>query len=72
MRDMSYLQADNEMKSFSDWTGGMHFAPRFVGEMPDDVKAINEKYPRQVRTRLPPHERQAGRNVPQDPRGAGG
>src|SRR5208337_4116843 len=29
MRDMSYLQADNEMKSFSDWTGGMHFAPRF-------------------------------------------
>ena len=42
MRDMSYLQADNEMKSFSDWTGGMHFAPRFVGEMPDDVKAINE------------------------------
>ena len=42
MRDMTYLQADNEMKSFSDWTGGMHFAPRFVGEMPDDVKAINE------------------------------
>ena len=42
MRDMSYLQADNEMKSFSDWTGGMHFAPRFVGEMPDDVKVINE------------------------------
>ncbi len=42
MRDMSYLQADNEMKSFSDWTGGMHFAPRFVGEMPDDVRAINE------------------------------
>jgi VWFA-related protein len=42
MRDMTYLQADNEMKSFSDWTEGMHFAPRFVGEMPDDVKAINE------------------------------
>ena len=42
MRDMSFLQADNEMKSFSDWTGGMHFAPRFVGEMPDDVRAINE------------------------------
>ena len=42
MRDMTYLQADNEMKTFSDWTGGMHFAPRFVGEMPDDVRAINE------------------------------
>jgi hypothetical protein len=42
MRDMTYLQADNEMKSFSDWTGGMHFAPRFVGELPDDVGAINQ------------------------------
>ena len=42
MRDMTYLQADNQMKTFSDLTGGMHFAPRFVGEMPDDMKAINE------------------------------
>ncbi len=42
MRDMTYLQADNQMKTFSDMTGGMHFAPRFTGEMPDDVKAINE------------------------------
>jgi VWFA-related protein len=42
MRDMTYLQADNEMKAFSDMTGGMHFAPRFTGELPDDVKAINE------------------------------
>ena len=42
MRDMTYLQADNEMKFFSDATGGMHFAPRFVGELPDDVQAINQ------------------------------
>ena len=42
MRDMTYLQADNQMKTFSDMTGGMHFAPRFTGEMPEDVKAINE------------------------------
>jgi VWFA-related protein len=42
IRDMTYLQADNEMKSYSDITGGMHFAPRFVGELPDDVRAINE------------------------------
>ncbi len=42
MRDMTYLQADNQMKTFSDLTGGMHFAPRFQGELPDDVKAINE------------------------------
>jgi VWFA-related protein len=42
MRDMTYLQADNQMKTFSDLTGGIHFAPRFVGELPDDVRAINE------------------------------
>ncbi len=42
MRDMTYLQADNQMKTFSDLTGGMHFAPRFVGELPDDVRDINQ------------------------------
>jgi VWFA-related protein len=42
MRDLTYLQADNQMKTFSDMTGGMHFAPKFTGEMPDDVKSINE------------------------------
>ena len=30
MRDLTYLQADNQMKTFSDMTGGMHFAPRFT------------------------------------------
>ena len=42
MRDMTYLQAENQMKTFSDMTGGMHFEPRFTGELPDDVKLINE------------------------------
>ena len=42
MRDMTYLQADNQMKTFSDLTGGMHFAPRFAGELPDDMKDINQ------------------------------
>lgn len=42
MRDMTYLQAENQMKTFSDLTGGMHFMPRFVGELPDDMRAINE------------------------------
>jgi VWFA-related protein len=39
---MAYLQAENQMKTFSDLTGGMHFEPRFAGELPDDMKAINE------------------------------
>ena len=42
MRDMTYLQADNEMRTFSNLTGGMHFAPRFTGELPDDVRDINQ------------------------------
>jgi VWFA-related protein len=42
MRDMTYLQADNEMQTFANMTGGMHYAPRFVGELPDDIRAINE------------------------------
>lgn len=48
LRDIDYLQADNQMKTFAKMTGGMWFAPRFVGEMPDifsDInKAIRSKY----------------------------
>ncbi|MGA9586381.1 MAG: VWA domain-containing protein, partial [Terracidiphilus sp.] len=48
MRDIDYLQADNEMKTFAKMTGGMWFEPRFVAEMPDifsDInKAIRSKY----------------------------
>jgi len=39
---MDYLQADNEMKTFSKMTGGMSFFPRFVGEMPDIFQSINQ------------------------------
>ena len=42
MRDMDYLQADNEMKTFSKMTGGKSFFPRFVGEMPDIFQDINQ------------------------------
>jgi VWFA-related protein len=42
MRDMDYLQADNEMKTFAKITGGMSFFPRFVGEMPDIFQQINQ------------------------------
>ncbi len=41
MRDITYLQADNEMKTFAKMTGGMSFFPRFVGEMPDIFQSIN-------------------------------
>lgn len=38
--DMSFLQADNEMKTFSKETGGLSFFPRFVGEYPADFRQI--------------------------------
>ncbi|MGO9774962.1 MAG: VWA domain-containing protein [Terracidiphilus sp.] len=42
MRDMDYLQADNEMKTFAKLTGGIWFNPTFAGEMPDIFKQINQ------------------------------
>ena len=42
MRDMDYMQADNEMKTFAKLTGGRWFNPRFAGEMPDIFGEINQ------------------------------
>ena len=42
MYDMTYLQADNQMRTFASYTGGMSFFPRFAGELPDDVRSINQ------------------------------
>jgi VWFA-related protein len=42
MRDIDYLQADNEMKTFAKLTGGMSFFPRFTGEMPEIFADINK------------------------------
>ncbi len=42
IRDMDYLQADNQMQTFARMTGGQFFAPRFIGELPDDFNAINQ------------------------------
>ncbi|GGH13492.1 VWA domain-containing protein [Silvibacterium dinghuense] len=42
IRDMNYLQADNQMNTFARMTGGMSFFPRFSGELPDDFGMINE------------------------------
>lgn len=42
MRDMTYLQAENQMRTFANLTGGMYFDPKFVGELPDMVNTINQ------------------------------
>ncbi len=40
--NMDFLQADNEMKTFSKETGGLSFFPRFVGEYPQDFRQIEQ------------------------------
>jgi VWFA-related protein len=42
IRDMDYLQADNEMKTFAKLTGGASYFPRFSGEMPEIFSDINQ------------------------------
>jgi VWFA-related protein len=41
MREINYLQAQNEMRTFADMTGGLSFAPLFPTELPDDFSRIN-------------------------------
>lgn len=41
MREMDYLQADNQLTTFARMTGGEAFFPRFEGELPDDFREIN-------------------------------
>jgi VWFA-related protein len=41
LREMNYLQAQNQLKTFAAMTGGLSFSPIFQGEMPDDFAQIN-------------------------------
>ena len=61
IRDMDYLQADNQMQTFARMTGGMFFAPRFAAELPEDFGAINESIRNQyVLTYKPTNSKQDG------------
>ncbi len=40
--EMDFLQADNEMRTFSKETGGMSFFPRFIAEYPNDYRQIED------------------------------
>jgi Ca-activated chloride channel homolog len=40
MANMTFLQADNEMRTFAKETGGMAFFPRFLGEYPAVFRQI--------------------------------
>ncbi len=41
MRRMDYLQADNQMRTFSAMTGGQSYFPIFQGALPDVFNSIN-------------------------------
>jgi len=41
-QEMDFLQADNEMKTFTKETGGMAFFPRFLGEYPSIYHQIED------------------------------
>ena len=41
IRELNYLQAQNQLKTFAQLTGGLSFAPVFQGELPDDFGVIN-------------------------------
>lgn len=40
LREMDYLQAENQLKTFSKETGGYAWFPRFEGEMPEIFRAV--------------------------------
>jgi VWFA-related protein len=42
IRDMNYLQAQNQLKTFAALTGGISFSPIFQGELPDVFAQIND------------------------------
>jgi VWFA-related protein len=42
MREMNFLQGDNQMQTFAKMTGGRWFSPRFEAELPDDFRLISE------------------------------
>jgi len=41
LREMDFLQGDNQMSTFAKMTGGRWFSPRFQGELPDDFREIS-------------------------------
>jgi VWFA-related protein len=42
IQEMDFLQADNEMKTFTRETGGQAYFPRFIGEYPSVFRSIEE------------------------------
>lgn len=60
--NMSFLQADLQMKTFATESGGMAFYPRFFGEMPEIYKTISDAMRNQyVLTYTPSNQERDGK-----------
>ncbi len=61
MRNLSYLQADNEMSTFARMTGGRWYHPQFEGELPEIFRDIASDIRNQyVLTYKPTNSKQDG------------
>jgi len=61
IRDMNYLQAENQLKTFASMTGGLSFSPIFQGALPDIFAQINDSIRNQyVLTYRPTNTRNDG------------
>jgi Ca-activated chloride channel homolog len=59
---MDFLQADNQMRTFSKESGGMAFFPRFSGELPSVFQSISEAMRNQyVLTYVPSNQDRDGK-----------
>ncbi len=59
---MDWLQADNQLRTFTKETGGLSFFPRFYGEFPSIFQSINESLRNQyVLTYTPQNQARDGK-----------
>jgi Ca-activated chloride channel homolog len=59
---MDFLQADNQLRTFTKETGGLSFFPRFYGEFPEIFRAISDSLRNQyVLTYVPANQTRDGK-----------
>jgi Ca-activated chloride channel family protein len=62
IQQLDFLQADNQLRTFSKETGGMAFFPRFYGEFPGIFQAISDSLRNQyVLTYTPSNQARDGK-----------
>jgi Ca-activated chloride channel homolog len=62
LQEMTFLQADNQMRTFARESGGMSFFPRFYGEFPQIFRDISESMRNQyVLTYTPSNQARDGK-----------